>query len=159
MSHHPDVRGFFGPYRFLSNFHLAEVVFEGDIYISSEHAYQSAKEPDRERRKVYQMPGCSCRDARQLGNVPPLKRSNWHEIKFEIMTQILCYKFSPDHHPDLVEKLLATGDALLVETNSWHDNSFGDCECGKRESCKVPGQNQLGKILMQIRSALQQDSK
>jgi predicted NAD-dependent protein-ADP-ribosyltransferase YbiA (DUF1768 family) len=70
------------------------------------------------------------------------------------MTQILCYKFSPEHHPDLAEKLLSTGDALLVETNTWHDNSFGDCECGKREPCAAPGQNQLGIILMQIRSCL-----
>ena len=49
-------------------------------------------------------------------------------------------------------RLLATGDELLVEGNYWHDNYFGFCYC---EKCsQLPKHNQLGKILMRIREEL-----
>jgi len=37
------IKGFFGPYRWLSNFHESPVWFEGLKYRSSENAYQAAK--------------------------------------------------------------------------------------------------------------------
>ena len=38
-----NIKGFFGGYRWLSNFHVCDVMFEGDLYPSSENAYQAAK--------------------------------------------------------------------------------------------------------------------
>jgi len=46
---------FRGPYRWLSNFHLAEVYFEGHFYRSSEHAYQAAK-ADAGRSALFLVP-------------------------------------------------------------------------------------------------------
>ena len=43
-------------------------------------------------------------------------------------------------------------DIMLIEGNYWHDNYWGNCLCPK---CKeIEGQNQLGKILMKVRSTL-----
>jgi predicted NAD-dependent protein-ADP-ribosyltransferase YbiA (DUF1768 family) len=48
--------------------------------------------------------------------------------------------------------LLDTGDEELVEGTTWHDNIWGNCSCPK---CKnIPGQNRLGKLLMQIREEI-----
>ena len=52
-------------------------------------------------------------------------------------------------HKDLKEKLLATGDAYLEETNHWHDTFWG--------VCKGKGQNHLGKILMEVREELKRE--
>src|SRR5579864_2083948 len=38
-----NVKGFFGDFRWLSNFHDCPVYFEGLLYPSSENAYQAAK--------------------------------------------------------------------------------------------------------------------
>lgn len=37
---------FSGEYRFLSNFYLAEVELDGEVYPTVEHAFQAAKSPD-----------------------------------------------------------------------------------------------------------------
>jgi predicted NAD-dependent protein-ADP-ribosyltransferase YbiA (DUF1768 family) len=54
--------------------------------------------------------------------------------------------------PEHAEKLLATGNATLIEGNHWHDQYWGDCTCAKHRD--VPGMNILGKLLMQVREEL-----
>lgn len=62
------------------------------------------------------------------------------------MEEIVRAKFS--QHPELEERLLATGDRKLVEGNPWNDTFQGvDVRTGK-------GQNHLGEILMKIRDEL-----
>ena len=60
------------------------------------------------------------------------------------MRELLRQKFA---HPDLRRLLLATGDAELVEGNTWGDTFWGTVD-GK-------GENHLGKILTRIRTELQ----
>ena len=43
---------FSGGYRFLSNFYVAPVEYEGVIYPSTEHAYQAVKFLDEEAREA-----------------------------------------------------------------------------------------------------------
>lgn len=75
-------------------------------------------------------------------------RTDWDEIKFGIMYELVRKKF--DQHMDLRVKLLNTGDAVLIEGNTWDDNIWGDCIC---ENCShIRGQNFLGKTLMSIRA-------
>ena len=54
-----NVKGFFGDYRFLSNFHVADVWYEGILYPSTEHAYQAAKTLNEETRKEFLNLTCS----------------------------------------------------------------------------------------------------
>lgn len=51
-----------------------------------------------------------------------------------------------EQNADLRCKLLTTGDAMLVEGNTWGDTVWGVCQ-GK-------GENRLGKILMRVRKEL-----
>ena len=60
------------------------------------------------------------------------------------MEDLIYQKFSTN--PELAAKLIATGDALLVEGNWWHDTFFGVCD-GK-------GENHLGLILMRVRKRI-----
>ena len=80
-----------------------------------------------------------------------LVRYDWDEIKGEVMLPIVREKFK--QNPDLAEKLLATGNAYLIEGNYWHDNYFGICTC-KECHHKGEGKNVLGRILMQVRDEL-----
>jgi hypothetical protein len=62
------------------------------------------------------------------------------------MEDLVRQKFT--RHPDLKEKLLATGNRPLYEGNTWRDHFWGV------SSKTLKGQNHLGKILMRVREDL-----
>ena len=63
------------------------------------------------------------------------------------MEEIVRAKFT--QNPKLGEQLLSTGNADLIEGNTWNDRYWGvDVRSGA-------GENHLGKILMKVRSELQ----
>lgn len=140
------INDFRGKYRFLSNFHLAPVEWDGVVYSSTEHAYQAAKTVNFEERKAFL--GMTCAQAKKHGRKIVL-RSDWEQIKEAVMRSLVRQKFY--RHSELRVQLLATGDEQLIEGNWWHDNVWGSCTC---EKCGDRGQNLLGKILMQVRDDL-----
>lgn len=140
---------FSGIHRFLSNFWLAPVEFEGAVYPSVEHAYQAAKTISMEEREPFWKEFISPGKAKRLGNTLTL-RGDWEDIKIDIMRGLVRSKFQLPHLKKLL--LLETGDQELVEGNTWHDNFWGDCYCSRCQN--IRGQNHLGKILMEIRDEL-----
>jgi ribA/ribD-fused uncharacterized protein len=140
------VLGFFGPFRFLSNFVPVEVEFEGLKFPSVEHAYVAAKTLDLEARVlIAEVKAAS--QVKQLGRAIQL-RPDWEEVKFGIMEDLLIQKFSQE--PFLAD-LLSTGYRYLEETNHWGDVIWG--------VCNGVGENRLGHLLMYIRELLRSISK
>lgn len=139
------IKEFQGNYRFLSNFYSVPIEYEGLIYFSTEAAYQAAKTLNQnERLTISQLPTPG--EAKRMGRRITL-RSDWEQVKDQIMYDICKIKFS---FSDLKRLLLGTGNQELIEGNGWHDNYWGNCMCGH---CKnIEGQNKLGKILMRIRN-------
>ena len=133
-----NVKGFFGEYRFLSNFEVSDVYFEGEKYTSSEAAYQAAKSLDPFIRSQFQ--GISPSQTKKMGRKITV-RSDWERMKRDVMSVIVFDKFY--RNLSLREKLLSTGEKYLEETNHWNDQIWGVCE-GK-------GENSIGKILMKVR--------
>ena len=145
------IEDFRGRYRWLSNFYMAPVKFEGVMYPSSEHAYQAAKTLVPEKRE-WVREASTPSSAKRRGQVVPL-RPGWDEMKSEVMLRIVQDKFR--RNPGLAALLLATGEQPLVEGNVWHDNFFGDCSCF---DCRtIEGQNWLGRCLVQVRSQLRNE--
>lgn len=139
---------FRGDYWALSNFSRFPVVYEEIVYPTAEHAFAAAKTLDLIARKRIAMaltPG----DAKRIGRGVVL-RNGWDQYhRYEAMHEILHIKFGYKHStPGSV--LLSTGSELLVEGNTWHDNTWGDCRCG-RPACVPTGNNLLGWMLMRIR--------
>lgn len=137
---------FRGEYRWLSNFWPAEVVLYGKTYPTIEHAYQAAKCADPADRD-WICGAVSAGIAKKRGREVK-KRWDWEFVKLWVMADLLRQKFAPK--TILANKLLATGDQKLVESNSWGDTFWGVCG-GK-------GHNHLGKLLMKIRSELGETS-
>lgn len=130
---------------FLSSFHQAEVVLDDEIYPTVEHAYQAAKTPNRFERKVIQGATTPGR-AKRLGGLLLSIREDWDGVKVETMRELIRQKFDPINHPDLCRDLLFTGNAALVEENTWRDYFWG--------VCGGVGQNWLGRLLMERRDQL-----
>lgn len=145
------INKFTGEYRFLSNFYPSSVWFDDKLYPTVEHAYQAAKclcDVEREVIRSCEKPG----RAKELGKLVTM-RSDWESVKYDIMRELVIYKFmcSIDTHTKMARKLLATGVEELIEGNYWHDNYWGVCYC---EKCKGVGENNLGKILMEVRGVI-----
>ena len=140
------INEFKGEYRFLSNFFMTDVEFEGVIYPSSEHAYMAAKTTDPALRNSIRL-CASPADAKKAGRSIKL-RANWEEIKHMTMYVILLDKFM--RNSIIRQKLLDTNEEQLIEGNWWGDKIWGVCLKTNQ------GQNLLGKLLMQIRAELRQ---
>ncbi len=133
---------FKGEYRFLSNFASAKVEYCGFEYPTAEHAYQAAKSLSiAVRREILaaESPGV----AKKMGQKVEI-RQHWDKIRWCIMFDIVWTKFN--RNPRLAARLKATGDANLVEANTWGDVFWGVCE--------GVGENFLGLILEQVRGNL-----
>jgi len=137
------IREFRGAYRWLSNFWYVPIEYEGMIYPTTEHAYQAAKTKDiHDRILISELP--TPRLARQAGQTLDI-RPDWEEIKIDVMMEVTRKKFEDSL---LRTALLSTGDAILQEGNTWGDVFWGI------DLCTETGQNNLGKILMQVRDEI-----
>lgn len=143
---------FRGRYRFLSNF--------WDKHGKpSEHFFQAAKTTDKEARALI-LAAPTAGEAKRLGRPDGFLelseklgrevslRPDWESIKFDVMAWCLERKFQ---HPELRQMLLDTGDAELVELNTWNDLVWGRCTCAKHQG---EGENNLGRLLMELRDKL-----
>lgn len=131
---------FRGSFDFLSNFYVCEVTWMGIEWSSSENAYQAAKAaPEEWHRFVQITPSQSKKLGKQIS-----MRADWDQVKYGIMHGIVREKFM--QNIDLMEKLLATGNAPLQEGNWWGDRYWGVSPVGSGN-----GKNCLGKILESIR--------
>ena len=135
------ITSFRGEYRFLSNFWKAKTVYQGIEFPTSEHAYQAAKSDDERMWRYFatlETPG----EAKRCGKMINPPCSYWVEFRTDIMLALLKSKFSDEH---LMDKLVATGDAELIEGNTWKDRFWG--------VYNGVGDNRLGKLLMDLRNA------
>ena len=133
------ISSFKGKYAFLSNFFSAPVEYLVYCFENNDAAFQGAKCPERMGEFCNLNPSLAKRLGRRV-----ILRSDWESAKYEVMYQVCLAKFS--QNPDLRKKLIDTGNAELIEGNTWGDRIWG--------TCNGVGENHLGKILMRIRQEL-----
>ncbi len=138
---------------FLSNFYPCAVELDGVLYTTVEHAFQAAKTLDPDERYKIQITSSSGA-AKRIGRRVHL-RPDWEEVKYSIMENLVRDKFT--RHPDLREKLLATGNAELIEGNTWGDRTWGMVR--DKKTGEFIGRNHLGRILTRVRDELREERK
>ncbi len=137
------INSFDGEYDFLSNFYECPINWKGKTYRNSESIYQSCKVYRVFDKFLYDFTKMSGSQAKKIIRKIEV-RPDWNNIKLDLMYKICQEKFY--QNPDIAQKLMDTGDAILIEGNYWNDTYWG--------ICNGVGQNHLGKILMKIRSEL-----
>ena len=134
-----NIKGFFYEYRWLSNYHDCFISYYGLNFLNTESAYQAMKCKTLQQAKTFcQLSGL---EAKKLSKVISI-RAYWDKIRYNIMSELVFQKYLL--HKDLREKLLATGDKYIEETNYWDDVYWGVCD--------GVGENNLGKITMAVRA-------
>lgn len=138
-----EIKGFFGNFRFLSNFYTlrTQIYYDGFKYNSTEHAFQAAKVDRNERAAFF---NCSAAESKEIWKslTKLYTPEQWDSIKYDIMAGVVFDKFLLNL--DLRQQLLNTGDKYLEELNNWKDIYWG-------VDVKLGGENNLGKILMRVR--------
>ena len=137
---------FQGDYHFLSNFERAQFSWDyWPYWDSAEAAFQSAKCVNEKERRQFTKSSITPSEAKRMGRRVRL-RPDWEQIKDGIMEEIVRAKFFQIE--PFARKLMDTGNAELMEGNTWGDTYWGV------DLFTMQGQNKLGKILMKIRAEL-----
>ncbi len=137
------------PYGCFSNFSPHSIEIEGLVWSTVEHYYQAQKFVGTEDEGLMTLirNAKTPTEAAALGRDRTRKlRPDWEEVKLQVMWQGVLTKFLK--HTDIQAILLDTGEELIVE-DSPTDYYWG---CGQEHT----GQNQLGKILMNVRKEIRQ---
>jgi ribA/ribD-fused uncharacterized protein len=140
------------PFGAFSNLYRRGIEFEGELYPTSEHAYQAGKARKAEVKKwLMEAPSPSLLAMAAHGlyywDVAP----GWSTSKFDRMRAVLRAKFT--QHADLRDLLLSTGDAQLIETATV-DNEVNRL-WGEVNGV---GRNMLGVMLMELRAELRNEA-
>jgi len=135
------------PYGCFSNFSDHAIVLDDRHWQTTEHFYQAHKFDPSDPLAGAWFAQIAAADspaiAAHIGRSHPEHyRPDWDRVKIPIMYRAVRQKFLT--HPAIRQVLLDTGEAMLVE-NSPVDYFWG---CGTDGT----GQNQLGKLLMQLRA-------
>ena len=149
------------PYGFLSNWWVSPFVENGITFHTAEHYLMYHKAilfNDKHSAKSILIVNTPSEVKRIGRHVKNFDQKVWDENKYEIMCRGLYLKFS--QNPYLLKLLLETGDAILVEASPV-DVVWGVGLAVPTSSCGVdldncPGQNLLGKALMEVRDKLKE---
>ena len=147
---HSKIESFTGYFEFLHNNYLSPVLYDGMLFPSATHAFQSARSSDERTRKAIL-------NAESLLVVLKIAKridepENWKLKRLKVMEQIVRDKFRRSR--ELQEKLKATGNRDLLMT--YQDENSVNQYWGVVNN---KGQNQLGRILMKIRSDLKDNQE
>lgn len=139
------------PYGAFSNLYRRPVVYEGQEFPTSEHAYQAGKaRKESVRNWILSAPSPALVAMAAHGLYTWDISPDWSKVKFDRMRGVLYAKFS--QHPDLRELLLSTGNARLVEcatVDNPVNRLWGEVN-GK-------GKNMLGNLLMEVREQFREE--
>lgn len=128
------ITSFRDEYFFLSN--MSPAIVNG--FPTLEHAYVAAKIGPEHEAAVRSIE--SPYAVKRFGRKHPVVH-DWIDRRTTVMRLLVEQKFSDSV---LANKLLDTGDAEIIEGNTWGDTFWGQCPIGV-------GRNELGRILMETR--------
>jgi predicted NAD-dependent protein-ADP-ribosyltransferase YbiA (DUF1768 family) len=142
-----QIKGFFGDYRWLSNFGQATIVLDGLPYESVERAYQAAKWRQEDRGYFEDCTNQESITYNRENTPNKYTPAEWDRIKVDVMRFLLEQKYHPELNPENALRLLDTGMRYIEETNWWNDTFWG-------KNLQGEGENNLGMLIMAIRSDL-----
>ena len=137
------INNFGYPYKFLSNYYESRVKYDGIVYLSSEAAFHAQKTFNLDDKLHFTQlsPPESKFKAKNMQI-----REDWDRVKDAIMYSVVYNKFK--QRKDIRDKLIATGDAILIGGNPYNDKYWGVSNNDGN------GLNKLGLILERVREEL-----
>jgi ribA/ribD-fused uncharacterized protein len=147
-----------GPHRNFSNDSEHPIEIDGEKFPTVEHYFQAMKAKEFDDQEVYKkiVSSKTPKAAKAAGKkVKNFATEVWDSKREAVMEKGVRAKFV--QHPELRKELLETGDKIIGKADA--RNTFWGIGTGmSSEKAKVPskwrGQNKLGKLLMELRQTL-----
>lgn len=150
-----DGIGFSSKESYLSNFYATTVMINGQRYSSSEQAYQHCKAVSCGRDDIANaiMQLSDPKKIKHQGDRVEIKK-NWEDQKYNVMKYIVTGKFL--QNAEIRGKLENTGSTALYEctTNTFWGTGWRIESPQWKSTNSFPGNNQLGKILEEVRDLI-----
>ena len=102
-------------YGCFSNFSKHHIVYQDKEYFTSEHLYQGLKHQHHPEIMELVRLADTPKEAKRIARSYPMW-PNWDEIKIDQMRLVISLKL--EQNPKIKEKLIETGDAIIVERSS-----------------------------------------
>ena len=147
----PEVIRFYSTadeYGEFSNFATYPIRIGKRTWPTSEHYFQAMKFVEKAAQEQIRKAKSPMLAARMGRDRKRKLRRDWESAKVNVMREAVFEKFT--QHQELKDLLLSTGDAKIVE-HTERDDYWGDGGDGK-------GKNMLGRILMNVRAKLRDES-
>jgi len=145
-----------GEYRFLSNMSEYRIDVDGVSYPTVVHYYQAMKAKEFKDDEIYEkiLKAKTAKASKALGKkVKGFVQEVWDAKRDEVMKTGVRAKFV--QHPELNKKLQETDERMIGLANArekyWGIGTSETSEKSKHPE-KWPGQNKLGKLLMELRT-------
>lgn len=132
-----------------SNFAPYPIEVDGKVWPTVEHYFQAQKFVGTEHEEAMRREASPMVVARMGRDRDKPLRGDWELAKDGVMRTAVLAKFT--QHPELRDRLLATGEAKIIEHTS-NDSYWGDGGDGS-------GVNMLGIILMEVRDHLRRSAE
>jgi ribA/ribD-fused uncharacterized protein len=126
----------------LGNSYVMPITVGGISYNTVEHAYQAAKFKDVEVKREIAKAN-TAKDARNLGRKNTNIRSDWNNVRRDVMAALIRKKFENEI---LADRLMKTGSESIIMEG--YDDFWGTGRDGG-------GENTLGEILQEVRAEIQ----
>ncbi len=78
----------------------------------------------------------------------------WDQASNDPALMKMCLRLKLEQHPELKDKLRATGDATIIEDCTTHDRESARFWGAVRKNNKWVGENVFGRLWMELRSEL-----
>ena len=133
------------------------VIYEGEQYRTCEALFQALrfKGHPKIQKEIQLCPspmGAKMIARREKGLLGRGKK--WDEARSDIRLMKKCLRLKLDQHPELQERLINTGDAIIIEDCTTHDKESARFWGAVRIDGDWIGTNELGKLWMEIREEL-----
>jgi hypothetical protein len=145
------------PYGWLGNMSPYPVEYEGKTYRTTEALFQALRFQEypevMEEIRAQKSPMSAKIVAKKYRHL--LNRSGeWDEANDDIERMRLCLKLKLEQHPELVQMLLGTGDALVIEDCTARPGGSAKFWGAVLENGEWVGRNVLGNLWMELRGEL-----
>lgn len=141
-----SILSFSGDYRWMSNFWPSLITIGETQWPSVENAYQYSKFSHLKCVEVF-LSVTPSRAKKIATDMSKHIRADWDEVKYKYMRKLQYEKYLQNY--DLGYKLVQTGSVNIYEGNTWNDLYWG-----VKLDDITTGQNNMGKILMEVRDTL-----
>ncbi len=133
-----------GEYGCFSNFAIYTIMYNEELWPSTEHAYQAAKfDEEKIIQEIFKAK--TPLGAFNIGRDPKnILKKDWFETRIKVMEEIVREKIK--QYPEIGKKLIETGDREIIEASPI--DSFWGWGPDKK------GENNMGKIWMKLREEI-----